>query len=366
MKLKGYILTWHYLDNYGSNLQAYALQELLKKRDVDVRFLNYRKGAKTGIFNNFLRWIKYNILFKDSKNLRKKKFYEFRRKYLKETKMLNEKNVKNFKILGDFIICGSDQIWSSRVFDKEYFLDFCYDLNIKKFSYAPSTIEDNYTKEQIKIIKKDLPKFQKISVRESLGTKILKKYTDKEIVEVLDPTLVLPKEDWNKLTKNKCHYANYVICYFIGEDDKYEEKVKEIKDKYSCENIININIKDIHNFGDVILKSASPIDFLNLIKNAKVVVSDSYHAILFALIYQKEFIAIKRFEENDDNNQNERIYNILKKINCLDRYINVRDSIKNINKANYQKINECLSIYIQDSNKYIDSIINEVKNDSFR
>lgn len=364
MKLKGYILTWHYLDNYGSNLQAYAMQELLKSKNIDIKFLNYRKRAKCGIIYDGLRFIKYNIPTKNEKELRKKYFYKFRKKYLHETKMLNEKTLRSYKLQVDFIVCGSDQIWSSKTFDKEYFLDFCCNDNVKKFSYAASTIEDNYNSEQVKILKKCLDEFNKISTRETIGIEILKKYTSKKIEEVLDPTLVIPKSKWNLLAKDKCKYKNYVVCYFIGEDDKYKEITEEIKNKYNCEKIININIKDIHNFGDIIMKSASPVCFLNLIKNAEVVVSDSYHAILFALIFQKEFIAIKRFEETDKDNQNERITNILQKVCCLNRYINYKESINGISKMNYTIINQKLERYIIKSRNYINKMIEEVKSDN--
>lgn len=180
---KGYILTWHYLDNYGSVLQAYALQEIFRNNGMDIKFLNYRENAKTGILADLLRVMKYNFPTNSSLTKRKQKFYKFRKKYLLETKMFNSiEALKNFKYHIDFIVCGSDQIWSSKRFNPVYFLDFIPDKNIKKYAYAPSTIED-YKENQKKIIETSLKSFQKISVREALGISILKKITKKEVIE---------------------------------------------------------------------------------------------------------------------------------------------------------------------------------------
>ncbi len=366
MKKKAGILTWHYLDNYGSVLQAYALMTLLQKEDVDVEFINYRKNAKTNIFYNLLRNIKYSLPTSNPYNLRKKKFYKFRHAFFKESKMYgNYSELCNANLDYDFVVCGSDQIWSGKVFDKAYFFDFIKKNTIPCYSYAPSTIENKYNEEQINIIKENLKKFKKISTREKLGTEIIKQYTDTKVTEVLDPTLLVPASEWDYLIssdKNGYSFKNYAFCYFIGEDDKYESIMNKIKKQYNCDDIININIKPIHNFG-TILKDASPTDFLRLIKEAKVVVTDSYHGILFSLIFHKQFVPIKRFESKDNDNQNERLHNILRKIDCEDRYISAYDKkISNI-PLDYKIIDQKLTDSINISKQYIKSIIKEVKND---
>ena len=366
MEVSGYILTWHYLDNYGSVLQAYALQEVLKEKGLKVKILNYRKGAKIGITADILRFIKYNLPTKNLELSRKQKFYKFRKKYLSETKMLGSiEQLKKINFDDKFIICGSDQIWSSKNFNLAYFLNFTENSKVKKYSYAPSTIEP-YNKIQIVQIKKALASFQKISVREEIGKEILSNITSQEIIEVLDPTVILTSKKWEFILKKETNkikeYKDYVLCYFIGEDDKYKEITTKIKKIYKCQKIININIKNIHNFGDKIIKNASPIDFLNLIKNAKVIVSDSYHAILFSIIFNKEFYAIKRFEDNEKDNQNERIRNILSKIDCNNRFVYSNETELDNCQLSYKKINEKLEKYKKRSNDYLSSIIEEVNN----
>lgn len=357
------ILTWHYLDNYGSALQAYAMQKIFSSRGYNVEFINYRLNAKTGVIANVLREIKYHIPFNNYTHLRKMKFYRFRKKYFNESKIYSSKSeLLNIKFNYNMIICGSDQIWSANRFDDVYFLNFNLPSNIIKVSYAASTIHDSYSTEQKAIIKHSLKNFNSkgISVREELGVKIINDIIDVHVTEVLDPTLILSQEEWNKFT-TKPIYDNYIACYFIGEDDKYESIVNKVKDKYNADKIININIKDIHNFGQI-LKDASPEDFLSIIKNAKAIVTDSYHAVLFSIIFNKEFYAIKRFDDESIDNQNERIYNILKKVDYESRYLKYNDNLKE-DKINYKILNSKLDKYKNSSISYLDELMGMINDD---
>ncbi len=359
-KKKVGILTWHYIDNYGSALQAYAMQKLFSDDIFEAEFINYRENAKSGCIYDFLRKVKYHMPTKSTVLRRRKKFYKFHKENFSQSKIYGSiEQLKKAKLDYDMIVCGSDQIWSSKQFNEVYFLNFAN--SIPKYSYAASTIQDDYNKEQREIIKNCLNDFSDhgISVRERIGVKIIKKLTNKSVTEVLDPTLLLDKKEWDKLIDKRSIKEKYLVCYFIGEKDKYERITKQLKEKYHCEKIININIKEVHNFGDNILKDASPNDFLNLIKYAEVVVSDSYHAILFAINFNKEFYAIKRFEENENDNQNERIYNILRKINCENRYISYQEKKLDKESLDYKQINKKLHGYVLKSKNYIARIKGE-------
>lgn len=360
MKKAG-IMTWHYLDNYGSILQAYAMKKILEKNNLEPVFINYRAGAKTGLVYDLLRKVKYNMPLKNNAEKRKSQFYQFRKKHFKETKMFkNIEELKKYNFKYDLAVCGSDQIWSSKRFDEAYYLSFL-DKKIKKSSYAASTIEDKYTKDQKTIIKNCLNEFSNLSVREEIGVEIIKKITQKDVTEVLDPTLLLDKEEWTKLIKTKPNYENYVLCYFLGEEDKYENIVSEIKKEYKCDYVVNINIKEIHNFGDYVIRDAGVEDFLSLIKYAKVVVSDSFHAILFGINLEKEFYAIKRFENEQIDNQNERINNILRKIDGTTRYISAHHSLPKLKPLDYDAINKKLEKYKEISKEYIKKVVSGVK-----
>lgn len=359
------ILTWHYLDNYGSVLQAYAMMKLFQDEETSVELINYRENAKTGMIYDWLRKIKYALPQKDSIARRKQRFYKFRKRYLRESKMYHSlEQLKAANLHYDALICGSDQIWSSKRFNEAYFLTFAQD-DVLKYSYAASAIEDDYSENQQKVMKDSLARFEMISVREAKGVEILTKLSDNvPVVEVLDPTLMIDAKVWEQLAQRPTiATGNYVLCYFIGEDDKYQRITEELKRMYQCDMVININIKNIHQFGDHILRSASPQEFLGLIRHAKLVLSDSYHAILFAMNFQRDFYAIERFEANAADHQNERITNILRHIGCEDRYINYRAHVRECVHLDYAQITARLNIQRNHARNYIHAMRKEIHHD---
>lgn len=355
------IITWHYLDNYGSALQAYALQKYIKKQNHKVEIINYRQGAKTGMLISLFRNIKYIIFF----NSRKSKFNRFRKKHFSETRMVGTiKELINANYRYDKVICGSDQIWSWKRFDEAYYLAFISSNNTKKYSYAASTME-KYSPAQEKLITNYLSTFEKISVREEKGVEIIQNLTKKKVHEVIDPTLLLQKEEWHSLIKQKKKNVipkKYILCYLIGDENKYENIVNYYKEVYDCEEIININITGEHKFGKLI-KNASPTEFLKYIYNAEAVITDSYHGVLFGINFEKELIAVKRFEENSKDNQNERIYNILRKIGLMERYVNAKDKKTFKNKIDYKIVNKKLDMLREKSYKFLQEEILEDYND---
>ncbi len=346
------ILTWHYLDNYGSFLQAYSIYTIFKQKGLDVKLINYRPGAKTGKINELLRLIKYNLPFKKGKDLRKKKFYDSRKKLFIETKMCaSGKELKTLEKF-DIYVCGSDQIWASNRFDKTYLFDFTESEN--KFSYAASTVIDDYSEIEKNQIKTFLPKFKLISVREEKGIEILSKIIDRDILEVLDPTLLINKNDW-LMNSNKVPYSDYVLCYLIGDECKYKNIILEFA-KRENKKVINICIKESQKFGDVILEDLGPFEFLDFINNCFMFFTDSYHGTLFSINFNIEFYSLKRFEDSENNNQNDRIINILKKLDLMSRFID-KNSVIDGSKIDYKKVNQRLDEYKKKSFEYIDSII---------
>jgi len=346
------LLTWHYLDNYGSVLQAYALKKTLQKMNCEVDFINYRKDAPNNFIVNTLRNIYYYTIFfvKEDKK-RKRNFFFFRKNNFKETKLFsNVEQLKNYNFNYDFYICGSDQIWASNRFDEAYYFSF---VNGKKISYAPSLVFDNFTKEQKEKINSYLESFSYISLREKKGIDILKKFTNFDYQEVLDPTLLLKEKEWNKLIKNNKKNADeYILCYCIGDDDKYRQKIKKIAKDNNLK-IKNIHLVDIQNFGDENIKDASPEEFLKLIKNAKYILTDSYHGVLFSLIFNKEFFALKRFSNNSKENQNGRIENILTICKLDERFVDINDNFEFNKKIDYKKVNKIIENKREESIDYL-------------
>lgn len=351
------ILTWHFLDNYGSLYQSYALSEYLKKRGFSVVFINYVKDAKTGLFYHLARFIKY--IFFLTGNKRKSAFYYFRRKHFCQTRLYSSyDDLEKSNLNIDAAICGGDQIWSARRFDKTYYLGFL-PKNVKRYSYSPSSVHNKFSIEQKEEIKNSLECFKYISTREKYGSNIMSEISKREVLTVLDPVFLLNNYDWKKLEVKSKSYDRYMLVSFIGEEDKYEKICNEIKEEYKLDKIINVNIKDIHNFGDDILKHASPEELLYLIKHASMIVTDSYHITLFSIIFNKEFYSIKRFDDDKLDNQNERIREILSNLKIDNRLIGYKEKIKK-SKIKYRKVNTNLKRLKNDAIEYIERIERDI------
>ena len=303
------LITWHYYPNFGSALQAYALQKYLLNEGYNVKIIDYRNPVfgKTNRFYDYLRCLRSYIIGRLNKKYYRP-FIEFQFRYQKTTKRYFSKS----EIQDDFdvYICGSDQIWAPNVFNPVYMLDFVRNNNARKVSYAAS-IGLNYISTQTLVeFEKLLSDFYKISVRESSSIKLLPMNLDKEkICSVLDPTFLLEKEDYIRIEKRIDIKEKFVFCYFLNEQNNYKDKVVDLANKnnlkiYGCSSK-NADANWIGNFGRI-----GPREFIWMIHHASIVVTDSYHATIFSLLFHKSFITFKRFDKNDSLNQNSRIIHL--------------------------------------------------------
>ena len=347
------IMTWFKYNNYGTVLQAYALSKKLENMQVIPEIINYRpKIRKTNIYDMKIKFILKQLI---NKNYQKKyiseiskineKFSKFRKDSLSisnEVDTYTELKEKADSL--DKVVCGSDQIWSPIFYDPHYYLDFV-DNDTKKISYAPSFgVSDIYEEGVKKGIEKLLNRFENISVREEQGKEIIKEICDKNVEIVLDPTLLITKEEWIKLfeIKEDKNKDNYILCYFLESNKKYLKVAKELskKLKVPIKIIPTNNLIDKFN-KDSILFDCGPKEFVEYISHAKCVLTDSYHGVLFSINFNKPFVALKRFKENKFS-QNSRIINILSRFNLEDRLYNNKSL--NLSPIYYKTINREIAI----------------------
>lgn len=347
------IMTWFTYNNYGTVLQVYALSKKIKDNELIPEIINYNpKIRKIKIYNMTPKYIlnkldeaKFKRKYCLELDKTKHKFDKFRAEELnitEEYKTFTQMNEKSNDL--DKVICGSDQIWSPLFFDSHYFLDFVND-NSKKISYAPSfgvsNIQDEYLEKKVK---KLINTFEpdNISVREEQGKKIIEKLCNKDVMVTLDPTLLLTKEEWINALGIKPSKDQYILCYFLGKNKKYVKIAKEISKKLN----LKLKVLPVNNLIDKfdkesIISNCGPKEFVEYISNASYVLTDSYHGILFAINFNKQFTAFKRFKENKFS-QNSRVFNILRNLDLSDRLYNDKDL--NLSKIQYNKINKRLEI----------------------
>lgn len=261
--MKTATVTWYHYDNFGTALQAYALQNVLHKLGYNNQIINYQgqdiyQGEEKGksvhfVIRNFRRLIKriYRLKYakfeKEFERLNEERSSIFR-KFVSEYLSLSrpcctyEEFVEIEKEYDTFL-CGSDQIWSPSVFNPLYFLSFVSDAR-KKIAYAPSfgnsTIQDEVREE----IRKYVNRIDHLSVREQLGSKLIKELTGREASVVLDPTLLLDDKEWEEVASLPVKDRKYILCYFLGNATLPHRFIKMLKKHYPYEVIIISTKKD--------------------------------------------------------------------------------------------------------------------------
>ena len=291
------ILTQPLLNNYGCLLQNYALQKVLESLGHQPKTIDYLKIVISSLGVYLKSWLKSFVLFfipskrrkfaKYSSVGQRKDFFEiFVTRWIKKTKSilsLDSDFLKTEKF--DAIIVGSDQVWRPKFVNglEDYYLKFAKTLPIKRISYAASFGVDEweYTPKQTKICSALAKKFNAISVREESGVKLCKEHLGVDATWVLDPTLLLKKEDYLKLCQeipvNSCRFmAVYVLNLNDSVKATYENIAKEK----------NLDIK----FFTVDTKATLSVpEWLAMFRDASYVVTDSFHGTVFSIIFGKEF-----------------------------------------------------------------------------
>lgn len=341
MKRVGIMTWWHHY-NFGTALQVTALSNTIAKLGYEANVIKYFPNGKvislTQNYKNariYLKKIDRKISqrkvkqFKDIE--REEAFSKYCKKYINLTQLCEiNSHLYDLNNYIDAFICGSDQIWAPSCFNSKYFLDFVEDTD-KMIAYAPSIglfkIEDPYIKERMK---ECISRFKHLAIREEQGQKLIKELCNREAQVVLDPTLLLSKEEWDKIASKRVKDEKYILCYFLGNNSESWNHIRLISQQTGLKvKVIPIFQEDLRR-GFEVEKGVGPGEFLGLVQNADLICTDSFHGTVFSLIYEKPFYTYERFSNKDNNSQNSRIYNILKIVELEDRIVKDKTEV-NIN-----------------------------------
>lgn len=299
-------ITFHASHNYGSNLQAYALQQVIISLGYNNQIINLRTEGQKDLYSVFTRRRGVKYIFKNLSHLlyyfplkrSYNKFEDFINNRLILTKEYNsEEELRNADLPFDVFISGSDQIWNPvpKDFDWSYYLTFV--KSGKKISYAASFGQLASTGDESveNKIAASLSSYNSISVREAGAANNVLKLIGRTPTITLDPTLLLSKEMWLDLIKNekKKIKGDYIFFYTLFAD---KERMKIIK-KVSKTLGLPVVMSKFSNQYDVInpfIKryDSGPLDFLALIRDAKLVVASSFHGTVFSTLLNVPFFAI--------------------------------------------------------------------------
>ena len=379
------ILTWITYENYGTFLQCYALNKNIAKLDYNVETIQYipRRTPNSMITLEFNSVIKYYFnrfiyhfftkkpapLLYEAMPERHKRFSLFKTNYINLTEEIFTSS-QLFKLNDkyDYFVCGSDQIWSPLVFDSHFFLDFVTNKN-KKIAYAPSigtnTINNAFIKQKIKELIND---FDKVSIRENSGKQIIKELTGKDVPVVLDPTMLLDSTEWDELADNDyCVPEKYILCYFLGYNEKYWKQIKQLSEKTN----IPIVVLPVYNNdflrSEYVPKDVGPSQFITLVRNATFICTDSFHGSVFSILYKKPFALFSRFTKRDAWNQNSRIDTLCENLKLKERRVTKYQTLLAI----FEKTIDWYEPYLEleklrkESNSYLHSSFNNTDTDGF-
>ncbi len=305
------ILTLPLHTNYGGILQAYALQTVLERMGHEVFVLDKPRKPKIHIPFNVIvkRWVLQHIMRKDIPSIgqiidykrRKKRntnTWQFADKYIHRLEIEDLETIKENDF--DAFIVGSDQIWRKEYILNNFkrfedaFLGFTRIWGVKRIAYAPSFGHDvwDYTPEETSKIRDLLQLFDFLSIREDSGITLCSQMIGLEAKQVVDPTMLLTADDYQVLMKNTCQSDGNLLCYVLDMTDEKQEEINAIAQKYDLKPFaVNENVEAEWNSAKVSVQP--PVEqWLRGFKDADLVVTDSFHACVFSIIFNKKFIVM--------------------------------------------------------------------------
>lgn len=338
------IITFHGSFNYGSMLQAYALQQVVTRLGYECEIINFRTQKQKDFYRpSFLRgrWlgrIKRTILYFPYlfQLLAKQRcFQDFMMNNLKlsakEYATLQELEYANLHY--DYYISGSDQIWNTHCFDFDwaYFLPFV--KSGKKIAYAPSMgplpdVEVATSNEEQ--IKRLIASYDFISVREAGTANRIGEFIENEYQTVLDPTLLLDKELWMKMAGDKAFVnGDYILLYTPWYNEKTFSVAARLAEKMNLKVVVTQMYDG--NVNHWLYKSdykpylaTGPIEFLNLCKYATCIIGNSFHLAVFSVMLSKSFYIVNGMSDS-------RVSNLLRMTGLENRSVNEDESFTAIN-----------------------------------
>jgi len=341
------VITLHRVFNYGSVLQAYATQEILKDLGFEVEIVDYiPKDWQTKHLlldirqsRGFVRDNIYRLMRAGSIFLKQKTFWGFIKKNLNMTtvyKSFEELCAKPPK--ADIYCTGSDQVWNSGYsnMDPSFYLQFG-DKKIKRFSYAASIGRESLEAEEQNIVGNYLKDYSAMSVREDSAVKILEQMGFDSTL-VLDPTLQFPRKKWLELSAPPLIKEKYLILMLLySEDNNATNIARKIADEKGLKLVkISWELTKPPKV-DKLMTHRKPEEFISLFNNAEYVVTNSFHGLAFSINLNKQFVVVKR------NEYNSRIESLLRLTRLEERLVDgeIKEGI--VDKViNYDEVNEIL------------------------
>lgn len=382
----GIITYWSSSDNYGQQLQCFALQKYLKGVGHDAYLIRYMPTSHISLWRRIARSIKYRLLIASEQKEKDKKtklicernkllnykrdFNKFRDKYIQSTGVIyrNIKELRSNPPTADIYICGSDQVWNNRLEDENtagWFLDFGKP-DVKRVSYAAS-IGREIDNSEMDRFTHYLKNFNAISVREQKAYALCHQLGFEKSIIAIDPTLLLKSGDYDLIANaaimpivaKKPYVFVYILNIRTADEIYWDEFQKSIEKE-------GLQVRCVSSSGYLPAREMLPgieneqatiPEWLNLIKYSEYVITTSFHGVVFCLLYHKPFYAV--LLNNEYSKGNDRIISLLESLDLSFLIISNKESLTQagFDRIDWVEVDEKIVLLRKKSVHFIDEIL---------
>lgn len=353
------LVTVYYQPNFGSQLQAFATQEALKKFGVSnetITIDGLRSEINKAKYKYFLsRIFDINTVKDKMATIRKvvaaKRSHEYAKNLATRNKMFNDFTLKCFHLSKRYngkaeitkhayeyaaFIVGSDQLWLPSNISADYFtLSFVPD-DVKKIAFATSFGVSELPKKYGLKAGKFINRINYVSVRENSGQKLVKHWANRDVPIVCDPTILFGDKEWEKALGSVhqgsrfAHGEKYIFVYFLGNNPWEREIVTKVRKETGLKIVqlahIDEYIKSDEKFADYTPYDVGPKEFVELIRDAEYVFTDSFHCSVFSMLFHKKFFTFPRYSQDGTVSTNGRLYSLLTIVHQESRLVKKQDA----------------------------------------
>lgn len=323
------LVTWYAKPNYGTTLQAYALYRTIERLGYTIDVLRYFRYPFNllNIKDNIFSLLGIRRFWKYPSEPYPEKMYRIRRfcsTHMTERVVLSPISCSLMLDQTDILVAGSDQLWNCHDHFRPFeFLGFA--SGIKKISYGTSIGTADIPEQYHGAVRRYLSDFSSISLREQSGVDAIASLTGrKDVCKVLDPTFLVTADEWKHIASDIPGLPErYILCYLLADNKDYPRIVEQIRSQTGIKDVLIVPSGENPHFsvtGSNIHGDAGIEDFLRLLSGASLVVTDSFHGMALSINLSRDFIALRRFDDDDSSSQNSRIYDLFDTLGIPSRF----------------------------------------------
>lgn len=380
----------YFHENYGGMLQAYATITMMEKRRLDYELIRYEKHYSMLEKAKQLPRLFNLVLLNDKKEALLKKLGQRRHPDFMEKdairmsafdKFRKEKFTRLSPVFRGYanlckgtdrysaVVTGSDQLWSPAGLPTNFYNLMFVPDNIRKISIASSFGVKNIPWYQVSRTRHFLNRIEFVSMRENRGSEIVKELTGRDVPTILDPVLMFDEKEWLDLIPTQKEYIGepYLFAYFLGANRSHREAVTSAARELGCKVValrhLDQYVEADEHFGDFAPYDVGPSRFLNLLRGAKYVCTDSFHGSVFSIIHHKSFVVFNRYGEKSKLSKNSRIDTLCENLGLEGRrFGTLADIVKQLTAPiDYSRVDQKLSALKRATSDYLDAAFENVR-----